>query len=765
VDTIPAKLAGLVTPPVGTDAPKKKMRVPTATEARKLSDILKREDEGPAYNRKLINGLCGGALPFNHVSADMAWIPNVNFMEAAAMIESARVPYYQLLNVETYIEFRSNFEKDHPDYENRCRIAASKFHDMIKRWGRDWEWEFQRKDYEMLKHGKGPVMLEDYPNWRFRALDAGAVKVPSESASNLNKRIPYVDIFVPYRVHELWAKIKDESAAKSAGWNIQNVKNAIMYAMKGANSSQSWDYYERILQGSDLSNSFTAGDIINCVIKLVVEDDDNQKITKVIYTENSFVTPDNNDDKDNHGFLFCDPSKYDSYGEAVIVFFHEIGDTGRWESVKGLGAKAYHYLTVKNQMNCRMLAAVEMSSGLTVEVKDTKSKDAMHLVQRGMVTYVPPGAKIVQGAQPAGFLDGPITTMRVLDNQMASNLGQSSARSLSREDGKGEVPTATQVNRQTSRDASLNQGQISIHFTPLDELVYQMFKRAATKGNTDPEAKRFQKECEEAGCPLEVIQNICYVRWSRLAGYGSAEMRDLSNQRMLESGAVAAMTPEGQQNFWRNFTGGVSGADKVNAYFPTQQLPGNNDWMAQVENSIIHQGIAPPVMGDDLIHCQSHLSDSEQTLAPIAQAVEAGQLDPGSLQSAYMYLQLMGPHVEEHIGRLQQDRYRRAEAKLFQDKLNQMVAFHGKLRGAIRDAQRQQKIAAQEQQQATTLGALDEAKLRSAQVEDAIKASKAQADILRKNSKAENDARLKTISTLNNITLTRAKATVPNGSN
>lgn len=402
-----------------------------------------------------------------------------------------------------------------------------------------------------------------------------------------------------------------------------------------------------------------------------------------------------------------------------------------------------------------------MATGLTLQLGDTKSKDAANLVQRGLVTYIPPGAKLMPQPQPGGFLDGPITVVRIMDNRFAASVGQSGTRALSRDDGKGEMPTATQVDAQVTESASLSQGQISLHFLSKDAMFSEMFRRAAMKGTTDPEAKRFQQQCFDAGVPEEALKD-CIVKANRLSGYGSAQMRHLSDEKMLQSGAVAAMQPEGQQNFWRYYTGGVKGADKVDLFFPLDD-PTNRDQIdAEMENGLIAQGKTPLLYGDDIIHCQSHLQDASITLGPVEQAINQGQNDPQQVQSAYQYLQIMGPHLEAHIASMQKNKYRAKEAKLFQDQLTQLVQFNSKLRGALRDIQRQQTIDAEQTKAATTLGVLDQAKLQSMQVENTIKTTKAQADITRKDALAVNNARLKTITTLHSLHQTAVKGAVDN---
>lgn len=756
---LPPTLAGLLTIPEKGEAPEQ--RVKTVSAARKLSDTLKTEDAIPSYNRRLVNGLVGGAPPFSNVPLDLDWIPNINWLEAAAQIVNGCVPYDQLLNVDPYIDVSSPYAPDDPNHDNWEGKIAKAFHRMVRRWP-EWFPEYQGKNYEMRKHGIGPLMFEDYPNWRFRALDSGAMKVPKDTPSHVSARMPYCCIYTRERVHTLWGHIRDAEVATKAGWDVPNTRKAIMYAMKGSNNLNSWDYYERILIQQDLTASFSDGDVIACVTLLVREFDG--KVSRLMYPEAAFSTPtDSNGNKetDGVGFMFSDIGKYDNYGQCVVVFFEELGDQRTWHSVKGLGQKAFKYNSANNQMLCRMMAGAEMATGLTLQLGDAKSKDAMNLVQRGLVTYIPPNVKVIQQAQSAGFLDGPITVTRVLGNRMAGNLGQSNPRMLSRDDGKGEMPTATQVDQEVAAGSTLSQGQISLHYPSLDAMFSEMFRRAAMRGTTDKEAIRFQQECEDDNVPLEALKD-CVITANRLSGYGSSQMRQLSDKQMLESGAVAAMPAKGQQNFWRYYTGGVKGADKVDAFFPLDE-PTNRDQIdAEYENAMFATATTPLLLyGDDLIHCQSHIPFLQNKLAPVEQAINQGQKDPQQVQQAYQLLQIAGPHLEEHIGRLHQNKYRAKEAKLFQDQLNQLVAFNSKLRGALRDIQRQQMIDGEQQNQAVALGALDQAKIQSAKVDDTIKATKAKRDIDRKDAKFANDARLKTLTTLHTLQLKNVEAKTP----
>src|SRR6185436_4215234 len=111
---------------------------------------------------------------------------------------------------------------------------------------------------------------------------------------------------------------------------------------------------------------------------------------------------------------------------------------------------------------------------------------------------------------------------------------------------------------------------------------------------------------------------------------------------------------------------------------------------------------------NDVNHCKGHLESADGKLAPLRDELEnTGQADPSEMAEAYQYIQVVAPHLEQHIERLKADPTRAQLARLFEQQLTELSAFHGKLRQAVRSAHRQALIAQQQEQQAGALGALD----------------------------------------------------------
>lgn len=718
-----------------------------------------RDDQLRARQRALVNGLIDGNPPYSEKrrrEAGLGWTSNLNFMEGESILSTACTPYYALYNgVQNYANFRTAYQPDNPEFENWNDEVSQKLHDLFKRWA-SFDYEMQRHQYEMLKHGPGPVWFDDDSDWRFRSIGSGNVLCPKRAAPVLDKRLPYLIARVTYGAVELWDKIKDEAAAAARGWNVEAVKMAIKSASRGIGGavanwrSSPWEMWQQRLKDNDLYFSSNECEEIQCSHLYVREF--SGKISHFVISE--FQLPEEHGFPADSEFLFKDTNCYDYYEQSVIVFFQNIGD-GTWHSVRGLATKAFKHLEVSNRLKNRMIDGAFIESSLVLQPGTAKGVEKMQLMQVGPVTIVPAGVEIKQ-TKLAGFLDGPMTVDRLLGNHLSNNIGNFNQRTLSREDGKGEMPTATQIQQQVAKEANLSQGQIMLYYLTLDKLYSEMFRRVVK--SSDPEAKRFRDECEAAGVPPEALQEVEYVRANRASGYGSPQMRILTDQQLAP---YVPMFPEdGKQNWLEDLVSAIKGPDKIRRYVPKQVVPTNDDWMANQENAAVREGVAPLLTSgqDDEKHLNSHFGDASKLLGPIQQQMQQGQPpDPSALQSAIQYLQIMGPHVQAHLQRLTGDPMRKGQAKYFEQAFKQLVEFNGKLRGAMDDAQQQARVQSQQQSQATALSALDQAKVQQVQSQTQVKAREAQASIQNKKVKLLNDIKLKQIQTAEQMRQQRAK--------
>lgn len=748
-DDVPEPLLSI---PEGKSKPVES-RLKNGASARAILQRAIKDDEQAGRRRAIVDGWVGGNPPYNDAKRQamgLGWTANVNFMGGKALMDSSAVPYYQIFNgVQCYVETRSKYQPENPDYEIRNGKIAKHFHNLCSRW-KQFDFNIQAASYHMRKHGIGPCFFERQNDWRFRSIPSGMVLVPRGSPSCVDKRLKWIAVRVRYTVGELWDFIRDESTAERLGYDVEAVKTAIKRAgqgLLGTNRenwfSSPWETFQRRLQEDDVACSEQSEDIA-CAHLLVQEFDG--KVSHVLVTESDVIPDDRrSEDKKDEAFLFKHVARYEEFDEAIVVFFQNIGE-GTWHSVRGLADDAFKLGEAENRLLCRMLDGSFISSSLVIKPGSTANKDKLQLTQWGPVTLLPAGAELPQtGLQ--GALDGPILALRIIKNQAASNIGQFKPRSLSREDGRGEVPTKAQVDAEVTNDATLSQGQMTLFYQTLDNLFEQMFKRAADPRTTDEEAKRFQKECEDDDVPKKALQDMEFVRANRASGYGSPQMRQMTDRQMIELGLVPMLPEQGKQNFLEDAVGGIKGADKVTRYAPRERLPDMNEAMAALENGLIKGGDMPVMISgqNNVIHVQSHLDHTAETLTPLKEAMKAGQADQGALEQAYGYVQIMGAHIEEHLGQMKQDGTRKQIADLFELQLKNLVSFSGKLYQAIQSARREAELAAREEQQAVALGALDQARVDSEHTKMGLAREKTQTTLQNQTLKTITNIRLKNI--------------------
>lgn len=742
-------------------------RLASADDARKALYQLLKEDEPRSYQRAVVKGCYDGNSPYNEKRRRQdgnGWMCNLNFQGLEGIVDNARIPYYGLFSaVPQYATFKTRYQQSSPDANRWDLTVADKFTCLLNRW-RQFKWHIQASQFEMIFEGWGPLMFEDDSDWRFCAKPARAVLVPQSSPSCLDKRVPYIAIKCEYRINQLYDHIRDEEVARNRGWNLPAVQWAIKNGTRGQSGNvanmrdQPWEEWQKRYKNKEMTSSYTEFDLINCAHFFVQEY--SGKISHFIISQDA-----NGASGEAAEFLFRDPNRYDSYDQCLNVAFQNTGD-GTWHSVRGVGLKAFKSEEVRNRLNCRMVDNAMLASGLILNAGDAKTNQKMQLRINGPISILPPGTDFVD-RQMSGNIEGVMSVSRYLENQLAQKIGSFQQRTIGRDDGRGEQPTLGHVQLAAAKEGSLSAAQMDNYYLDLDAVYSEVYRRVLI--SSDPEARRFREDCKAAGVPEQALKDMEYVRANRLSGYGSPQMRKMAMQELMA--IIPMMNSEGRNNALNELIGASQGVDKIPVFNPPMQQPDIDDAMAVIENDSLHNGSNPLVISgmDHVAHLQIHTDDAEERLSPLQQAIEAGQeLDEPTLQQAFEYVSVLGEHCDAHLNELKADPSRSEAADFFQEKINMLVAFHGKLRSAIRSARARAEQAQAEQDQAIQLGILDQQKLKSEEQKMAIEAAKAQQGMQIKQAKATQqdqikrfqagqNARLDTVQAAEKIRLDRIK--------
>lgn len=705
-------------------------RLTSVSVARQISTKLTFADQGRSRIRALTKGMLDGNPPYSEAERrryGLKWTANLNFMEAEASVDSARTPYYDLITgAKTLTDCCTRYNQQDPEWTNWNEKITKHFDWLLKSWN-DFYFHTWNEQFWMLVEGFS-LNLFDESGWKWRSLAPSCVKVPQRSQACLNDKLPYVIVKLTYSLTEIWEMIKDEEAAGKLGYNVELMKQAIQRSdnTMGPNNTnwrdQPWEEWQRRLRANDIESGVSGEDVTICHLYLREFAEKSKKtISHFMFTENALNTNDLTGPQVPDEFLRKQIRKYESYQEALCVTFQNTAD-GYWHSVRGMAQKGFRHWDVSNRLKCKSVDNAFLRSMLILDPVDITDFDKLQLTVKSDVAVLPPGTK-VQQLQHAGDIEGALAVDRMITNHLANNLGVYNQRTLTREDGRGEQPTATQVEMQASKEAQLSNGQIGLYYLGRDSLYSEAFKKAVSSSDSD--AMEFKRRCEEDGVPPEALKDMEYVRCNRQAGYGSTQMKRVN---LGAIGNVVGMLPEeGKNNFLDDLISAYAGTEKVERYNPKLQLPTSDDAWATLENGLMHQGEEPVVVsGQDAVnHLQIHFEDAKETLGPLEQGVEMDQPDPDGMQAAMPYVRAFVPHVEKHIAILSQDQSRKELAKYFSLQLKAVLSFSNKMFGVLRDVQRQNQLAAMEQQQATALTALDQAKIQSQYQKMALQRDKA----------------------------------------
>lgn len=354
-------------------------------------------------------------------------------------------------------------------------------------------------------------------------------------------------------------------------------------------------------------------------------------------------------------------------------------------------------------------------------------------MQLGMLTILPANFQMLQW-QPQGRLEEALFVETNLSARLEGNTGQY-RRPMSRE--KGNPASATQVNYDAIKEASLGKGAVNRFYAQLDNLGEEIYKRA-TNFNLVPEnngrgpnaaAVRFQQKCLEAGVPKSCLKKIRFVRATRNSGNGSVFLR----QQVVSqtSQLVPMMNEQGKQAWLDDAIAVMAGTENVARWNPKKQLDPsmqNDQAMAMIENDVIKDG--SPVMitstQNAMVHAMTHMKAATEAVNSIPQG--------GDPRQVLMFLESVGPHIAQHLQSMAGDQMRGNELRILGQQLKQLGTVTDQIKRQMEQAQkkqmaqmqRQQEMMAQQRQR--TQQVLTDEQLKQLETQNKLQLSREKAD-------------------------------------
>lgn len=752
-------------------------RIGSAADARNIISVLQRAEATRSGRRAKINGLLNGNRPWNPqtlLSKGQGERTNLNLREAEGFVAAAKTPYYDLENeVDRYAQFVLDYGDEPSREQEWADKIGTRYHYALDDWdGR--ELVIQRSQYQMIVHGVGPRVWEDARDWRSKSRMAGQILVPDDASADVEE---WETMAIPrsYLPSELWEKIKNESVATAAKWNVPAVKMAIMKAAPEDLQTaygRSWEFYEaEIRKGSAGYNNRSKRIFVTALFQKEFD----QKVSHFIVLDSTAQIPADTDTKDPEmGFLFRKIGRFDCFSQIINSFLYDVGPDGQWHSVKGAGPKIFDFCEVSNRLTCRMIDGAVASSGLLLKAKDGNALQQTAISHIAGAVVLHPDYEVQQN-RLGDNLQSPLLVKRDLRNTMDGNTGQYRRRVAD----ETPYPTLGQEQMDASQQAVLGKGDVNRYYRSLDRWHRETFRRLLAMGKKlyasrkdvaptddyDDEksltpsecgALKFYRGCIEDGVPEDVLEfrNFCRIKATRSVGYGSAQMRLMIGDKLI--GLLPTMDERGRNAALRMEASALGGQSLADMIYPRYDIPLLSDdqmALATLENNALRmqggQTLVTPSQ-DHVIHFQVAVQD----VAAHAEQVQAGQTDPMSLM---VHLQQAGPHTHQHLAAIQGDPTRKAQVEEMTKVWLNMSKMADQLQQQLEEAQ----AAAEKDQPPAAPDPKLIAALAKVNGELDIKRMKAMGDLQLKAEKQKATLRLKDASTAHGFMLENLKASQP----
>ena len=665
--------------------PKTRIESATALQAM-VASIVQGDSVERAKKRSLVDGLIGGNPPFSPSKLRQlgrADACNVNWGTGKSYATQAQGIFYNLLSANpTQMSITVRHGKDSPrdDDKDISRKMSEIAHKVLNADPR-WDFVLQMSQWNMVKHGTGPMWFEDPISVIPKHCDSGALKVPDNAKSEASYwEVAF--ILDSYKPHELYEKISNEAAGASSGWNVDYTKNAIMRA-SADNASQpnlDWEYYQRQFKQGSFA-SFYQSKVIKVAHCFWKEFDG--RITHAIIEQSQQGADSPVGSQKEVSFLYRAIGKYGSWAECVHPLYYDRGD-GTHYTVNGLGVAMYGAMVYENRLRCQIADGAMLPK---VALKATsEGNQPFNMTQIGNILKVPAGYDMVPMVAN-GFIQDGLAMLNEVASVTSNNLAKYT-QSWNRD--RGNPPTAQQVTIEAQQQYAVAGTSISRYYAQMDVLFTEVVRRLCK--SSDDVAKAFRKECKEEEIPESAFNNVVQVEANRASGQGSTSLQQMALGQLMQH---LAMFPEdGREQIIRDFTASLAGYKAADRYYPKSQT----DMMGTDQEAEAMQMVAgmkvgvPPVVTprqNPVIYATTFIGAAGQAAGTLAQGASPVEV--------YQFLEIACPAAAAHIQRMAGDPTRKGIVKDLTDQLTKLAQFSEQLGAKI---QEQQQQASEQQQQA-----------------------------------------------------------------
>jgi hypothetical protein len=683
-------------------APKK--RIKSADNLVSIADKYIEQDEEAAYFRARAQALVNGEAPYDAEelkSKGLTHVVNANFGEASSIMEASLAPYIELQNgVPRIANVVMNFYGGDADEDSE--IISEEFDWMLKEWN-DHAYNMQLLSREFVGDGVGVAMWPDERSVFWEPCGLKDFKVARDTKVS-DEAIEVAIVQRNMSVSELYNYIKNPKAAKTLGWNIEAVKQAIWKASTKRNQWKNytahWEDFEREVKENDLYTGESAYHRAQLIYGYNKEFDG--KFTQLIAS------------RDASNFLYERYSRYGNVNQCFVIFTYGVGQ-GTFHTIRGLKQKIYNQIQISNRVLCQSAQAA-ITAGLVQLQGDAEAIQDFQYIEVGPYTFIPSGLTPIQ-LQPPSIATQGLPVYNLMSQVLQNNTGSYRSRQTTPE---GQARSATEVVQQARQESTLNAAALELFYTPYNKLLTEQYRRAVNPLLTASDrggklALEFRKRCARRGVSIERMRDFLKVTAMRAMGDGSPVMTEMASKQLME--LYSLMDEKGKENTLRAVVAGIPGVgyQKVNLFVSDKGPRRVVDFdIANLENGNLRQGI------QQLVHdSQNHAVHIEAHIPMIAEIIELHRTQQMADEQAMQILRPAADHAMEHLVMFSENSFRVREVKALKRELQKLTAYIDELEQQVINRMMAEQSKAEDQMAMQPEGQIDpkmEMELQKAQL-------------------------------------------------
>lgn len=633
-----------------------KSRVKDVKSAHALYVRFLKDDETSAHNRMLVRDVAEGAAPFAETDVEQDGRFNLNFHDLAAQANAAASAYIDLTDsvpflAHMYIDPKDGVLED-VEREDKQRVIAKNWTLMVREWPEfDVYWEMLVN--ELSGHGVGMAFFESDEGWKFLPAGWDDFCIPRQTKAT-EEAISTMFIRRTIPVCDVWELIKDADSAERVGWNVSEVRKALVCATKGESKSRNWELYwaevQDELANNDIGVSYATGDDLVWVHQLVREYDKT-------YTHNIFL-----DSGKNEQFLYQRRSRYTNAASAFTIFVTNVGRNGKYHAARGVLYQAYPFAQSLNRLRSGSLDSTALSMATMLQPGDSETMEDMAVVLSGPVAWLPGGATLAPNRQFPQLAQNALPMIADLERTMQTNL------SCYRTPRSAEANATNKFGQrvQGEQEGSLVGSQLNKFFRSLRRLYGEMWRRTVAIGPDNarkyPEVALFYERCANQGVEPDDIASVSRVEPFRAVGAGSPAVRMNAYDEAIET--IGMLDETGRKRLLYDRYAGRFGQELAEYYVGSPDRPRFviDEKIAELENSAMRDeaDIVAEPGENDAVHAQVHLGRTAKEMQPLVEAASSGdEPDVQMLTAGLVRIQRLLVHVQPHLEALALDPTRR----------------------------------------------------------------------------------------------------------